>query len=354
MKKNTKLFILSLTMFGLIFTANSQTAADSALVTFQIDMSAVTGFTTPEVNGTFNGWCGSCWAMSDSNGDNIWDVSGKVLKNTAFIFKFSADSWGIEENLLSGLPCTVSAFGFTNRTLNVSGDTILPVVCWESCGPCGSGPSAYNVTFQVDMNGVNGFTIPEVNGEFNSWCGNCWAMSDLNGDNIWDFTTLLAPGTYAYKFSADNWTIQEDLDSNLSCVSTNYDPSSANGWGYVNRIVNVISSDIVLDVVAWEGCAVAVVVLGCTDPTANNYDVSATSDDGSCMFDVTFTVDLNCESFNVGYVSVTGPADGWSCGAYTLSDVNGDGIWEGTFSMPAVLLNTYIVQMVGLLVRRQI
>ena len=69
--------------------------------------------------------------MTDTNGDNIWDVTGKVLKNINHEFKFSADGWGIQENLFSGDPCVVSAFGFTNRTLNVSGDTTLPVVCWE-------------------------------------------------------------------------------------------------------------------------------------------------------------------------------------------------------------------------------
>ena len=40
----------------------------------------------------------------------------------------------------------------------------------------------------------------------------------------------------------------------------------------------------------------------------------------------------------------TGPSDGWSCGSYTLTDADGDGIWEGTFSLPSSI---YIVQMVG-------
>ena len=50
-------------------------------MTFQVDMNNVdpTTFTTPEVNGTFNGWCGSCAAMSDPDGDNIWDVTIDLL-----------------------------------------------------------------------------------------------------------------------------------------------------------------------------------------------------------------------------------------------------------------------------------
>ena len=220
MKKTFHFLICFIAFISFSNQTFSQTAADSANVTFQVDMSTVSSsFSFPEVNGTFNNWCGNCWSMTDADNDNVWEVTGKVLKNTDFEFKFAADNWNIQENLFSGDPCVVSNFGFTNRTLNVSSDTVLPVVCWESCGPCGSGTSAYNVTFQLDMNGVSGFNTPEVNGTFNNWCGSCWQMSDIDGDNVWQFTTLLAPGTYEFKFSADNWNIQEVLDSSLSCVN---------------------------------------------------------------------------------------------------------------------------------------
>ena len=92
-------------IFGICFAllrhyGNAQTQADSAYVTFQVDMSTVsTSFTTPEVNGTFNSWCGACWTMTDSNGDNIWDATGRVLKGASHEFKFSADNWSIQENL---------------------------------------------------------------------------------------------------------------------------------------------------------------------------------------------------------------------------------------------------------------
>ncbi|MBT7624062.1 MAG: hypothetical protein HN595_05985, partial [Flavobacteriaceae bacterium] len=93
-------------ILSIVFVSKAQTPIDSATVTFQVDMSSVSlGFTTPEVNGTFNNWCGSCWAMSDSNGDDVWEVSGKVLKNTAHEFKFSADGFNIQESLFAGDPC---------------------------------------------------------------------------------------------------------------------------------------------------------------------------------------------------------------------------------------------------------
>ena len=38
------------------------------------------------------------------------------------------------------------------------------------------------------------------------------------------------------------------------------------------------------------------------DPLASNYDALATVDDGSCLYSVTFNVDMNCE-----------PVDLWLC-----------------------------------------
>ena len=133
---------------------------------------------------------------------------------------------------------------------------------------------AQNVTFRVDMNGVSdAFTTPEVNGTFNGWCGNCWAMSDADGDNIWEVSGDLAAGTYEYKFSADVWNIEEDLDPTLPCV--------VNAPPYVNRILILGTDDMVLDVAPWNGCAESSNnsgdVTGCLDSNASNYNAEATA-----------------------------------------------------------------------------
>jgi 1,4-alpha-glucan branching enzyme len=70
-------------------------------VTFQVDMSQQNGFTTPEVNGTFNGWCGNCTPMTDANGDDIWEVTIPIPAGT-YEYKFSADNWGSQEALVAG------------------------------------------------------------------------------------------------------------------------------------------------------------------------------------------------------------------------------------------------------------
>ena len=76
-------------------------------------------------------------------------------------------------------------------------------------------------------------------------------MTDADGDNIWEFTTLLAPGIYDFKYSADNWLIQENLDTTLSCVNWVLNSNLASGYA-ANRFVEVISSDVTLDVVLGE------------------------------------------------------------------------------------------------------
>ena len=139
----------------------------------------------------------------------------------------------------------------------------------------------FNVTFQLDMNNVtNSFTTPEVNGTFNNWCGNCWAMSDLDGDNIWNFTISIAPGTYQYKFAVDNWAIQENLVNAGNCV--------VSAWGYTNRVLD-ITSDTILNLVCWESCS-GCPILGCTNPLATNYNPLAnTACVGCCVFPTTCT-----------------------------------------------------------------
>ena len=326
--------IPSLLLILVAFTQNI-IAQSTANVTFQVDMTNVdpTTFTTPEVNGAFNNWCGNCWAMSDADGDNVWDVVGTVDVNTDYEFKFSADGWGIQETLLQGSPCTITNFGFTNRLINVSGDTTLPVVCWESCDDCSFGPSSYSVVFEIDMRNVtDAYTSPEVNGLFNNWCGNCWQMSDTDNDSIWEFSTIFAPGdTLEYKYSADNWNIQEDLDSSLSCIIINYDSSASNGWGYVNRTA-IVNSDTVFSSI-WNNCS-QITIGGCTDTLASNFDSLATVDDGSCLFATTFNVNMNCDTNSFGYVHLESPSFGWCGGCVPMSDPDGDNIHSVTVDLP--------------------
>ncbi len=218
-------------------------------VTFRVDMSQYTGtFNTMELNGTFNNWCGNCAQMTNT-GNNIWEITVE-LPAGPIEYKFSFDNWAGQENLIEGMPCTVTNFGFTNRSYNVTGDATLPVVCFASCQACGQGPATRNITFRVDMSEYTGtFTTPEVNGTFNNWCGNCAPMTNA-GNNIWTITIPLMDGNYEFKFSHDNWAGQEQLTQGSSCTITTDQ--------FTNRFLTV-SADATLPVVCWGSCLACVV-----------------------------------------------------------------------------------------------
>lgn len=229
----------------LLFSIFSLNAVAQVDITFQVDMNEVSGFTTPEVNGTFNGWCGDCAPMSDADGDGVWDLIISLAPGF-YEYKFSFDDWAGDETLVAGSSCTMTTGIYTNRVLNVTEADSLPVVCWGSCAACGESVGPYNVTFVVDMNNSGAtFTTPEVNGTFNNWCGGCAPMSDANGDNIWELVIALNTGTYEYKYAYDTWAGSEALTAGDPCTVTNA--------GFTNRILDVTNT-VVMDTVCYGSC----------------------------------------------------------------------------------------------------
>ena len=108
----------------------------SAQVTFKLDMNSYPDtFTTAYVNGTFNGWCGTCSPMTDADSDGVWEATVGFAYQDTIDFKYTLNGWQFEETLTSG-PCTQTDGNFTNRHLKIMGDTTMPVMCWEECVSC--------------------------------------------------------------------------------------------------------------------------------------------------------------------------------------------------------------------------
>jgi len=110
----------------------------SQMVTFKVDMNYYTAssFTTPEVIGTFNGWCGACNVLEDLDGDGVWEGTFLVTADS-IEYKFAYDNWTGQETLMEGMSCTKTTGEFTNRFLMLDGsDVELDVVCWEQCNEC--------------------------------------------------------------------------------------------------------------------------------------------------------------------------------------------------------------------------
>jgi hypothetical protein len=128
-------------------------------VAFAVDMNDYVnggGSTTAGVflNGTFNGWCGTCTPMTDANGDNVWEVT-VPLGLGAIEYKFTVDGWNVSEQFVGGESCTVTNGGFTNRSYNVTAPATVGLVCWESCGACLGGISDLDAAVAIYPNPVN-------------------------------------------------------------------------------------------------------------------------------------------------------------------------------------------------------
>ena len=73
-------------------------SCDSVNVTFQSDRSNAPAFTHAFLSGNFNSWSGDADTMTDANGDMVYDITMSLVPGT-YEFKFTADSWGTQENL---------------------------------------------------------------------------------------------------------------------------------------------------------------------------------------------------------------------------------------------------------------
>jgi hypothetical protein len=113
----------------------------SADVTFRVDMNEYPGaYGTVNLNGSFNGWCGPCVTMTDDNGDGVYEYTQELEQGLVYEYKFTVDGWTDQEMFDEGMSCTSTIDGFTNRTLEVTEDVVLPEVCWAACGVCNAEP----------------------------------------------------------------------------------------------------------------------------------------------------------------------------------------------------------------------
>lgn len=325
-------------------------------VTFSVDMNCESGFGTVYVTGPWNGWCGNCHPLSDPDFDGVW-TGTYAFSAPSVEYKYEVDNWASEENLIDdmqgGASCApVTDFAtYANRLEPIPDAPVTTNDTYGTCGFCPSsttgctdpdavnydsvattddGSCVFEVTFTVDMNCESGFTTVYVVGPFNGWCGNCNPMSDPDLDGIWTATYNFPAGDLEYKYSVDNWASQEDLVDDMlagaSCAPV------TNFFDYANRIVNVPDAPASTND-TYGTCGTCVTdVPGCTDSDAANFDSTATIDDGSCVYDVNFAVDMTCAGVIYSTVYITGPFTSWCGACFPLADPDLDNIWTGTYA----------------------
>ena len=208
-------------------------------VVFELDLpSDISG--TPHVNGTYNGWCGSCYNnMSDDDGDGIWSHIQYFTPGEVHDYKFTIDGWNAQEDL-TGLDCAVEADGYWNRqfTAGESNSSQTLSFCYGSCdatcdapsNDCGNGTCdenedcsscsedcgdcpSYSVTFNID--GVEDCDFVSVTGSFDGWSG--WGAHSDNG-----MTVELLDGDYEYTILCVNAEEGVEWWTDIWAYSTQY------------------------------------------------------------------------------------------------------------------------------------
>ncbi len=158
---------------------------------------------------------------------------------------------------------------------------------------------SYDVTFNVDMSGyTEAFTSVNVSGTFNSWSGDSNPMTDDDGDGIYSATVTVDQGTIEWKYTIDNWTVQENFDGTETCTT----PVSAE---FRNRVLTVIQEED-LAPVCWESC------YACGESVK-----------------ITWNLNMNEETVSDDGVYLAGGAD-FGHGDFPMTDPDGDGVYSIT------------------------
>jgi len=199
---------------------------------------------TPHVNGTYNGWCGSCYNAMSDDGDGTWSHVQYFGEGEVHDYKFTIDGWNDQEDL-TGLECAVEAGGYWNRQFTTGGANTsqTQTYCWESCettcetapscgdgtcsededcsscpSDCGECPS-YSANFTLD--GIDDCDWVSITGTFDGWSG--WgvaygdgvtSISGLEDGSTHEFIVLCAQGDgWWYDIWGSSTILQPELGS---------------------------------------------------------------------------------------------------------------------------------------------
>jgi len=269
---------------------NSLLICSEVNITLNVDMNfEVVSAAGVHVAGAFQGWDPAATELFDTDGDGIFSATVAMTIGDTVEYKYvNGDAWGGDE--FQGQP---------NRSLIVPDvDTELPAYCFNSLDLCDYAAVGVWVTFQVDMSYeiINELDGVHVAGSFQGWDPSATELSDADGDMIYEVTLDIletAGDSVYYKFvNGNEWGEDENIGA--------------------DRLLVVPDTTTVLSVPCY----------GSLDPCPTPPD----------SVDVTFVVDMLYQTVSANGVHVAGNFQGWDPAASELTDADGDGKYEASFT----------------------
>ena len=336
---------------------------DPANLTFQVDASEVDlGGESMFIFGAFTGWQGGAIPMTD-NGDGTWQTTQLVSGSANVDYKYSigAPSEGNDESgsyVLAGDSTTFemegcgvgNGFGGYNRRFVRSGiDEVIPLHCFNSCSAClddgGCTDSEACNYVEMAMTDDGSCTYPgDACDDMDDMTINdmlqdeCWCVGEeivlgCTDPSACNYTTdsIVDDGSCSYEDAVGvcGGECFADYDGDGICdefivlgctfeIACNYsfesnvDDGSCLVVGEACDDGNEMTINDMLQDECW--CVGEEIVLGCTDPSACNYDSEANVDDGSCDADCAGCTDIHAVNFDSGATEDDGSCEFWSPG----------------------------------------
>jgi uncharacterized protein (DUF2147 family) len=279
-------------------------------ITFNVDMKKYVGtFGKLYVSGTFNSWSGDANELKDPDGDKVYSAELSIAQG-AHEYKYTIDTWAKEEKFNGFETCTVTdpSGKFTNRTLTVATDKVLPTTCWNSCYLCGD---AVNITFNLGTGSI----VPSPAGIYIAGGGNFdppggkHRLQDPDKDGIYSITFERQKGFQSF------YTFANGNCPDYSCKEKITGQSCANPANFDDRKLNAVTKDTVINT-----------CFGSCSTTATACGNGNTPKAGKIKFRVNMK-DVK-DAFTKVYVS--GTFNNWSGDANELTDPDKDKIYEGS------------------------
>ena len=298
----------------------SMAALPNVSVTFAVDMSEFTGTISTVDVAVNTDPTYPCTTMTDDDGDGIYTATVMDIPQgeLRYLFAIGCGAGGVESLEASDV-CAVSEpalGGLFVRRANIMGETTFDPVCYSSCYGCGDG---VDITIEL---GTAGIDVAD-SGIFIAGGGNFgnpgdFQLTDDDMDGIYTLTIEREEGFSSF------FTFTNGNCPDYSCKENIAGQACANPDNFNDRFFGPVTQDTIISTCFAE----------CT--TSAN-DCTVVTDEVM----ITFEIGTNAlDMVSPDGIFVAGGEFG-APGTSPLTDDDGDGIYTGTFTLPAGITSFY-------------